>query len=548
MDVSLLLEALNSCGVDTAEEQLLLRQRIKSVQCPTLLVIGDEPGRPLDLLQGLDIPSWREEHEPLTYPVECVKGTQLQITATDAKGVRNRYFDLPSFRAHRDPGVTHLELTVDAPILERVTLRFVTVNGETVARLPELAGDCAGVVLVLDSSAGAPEPAASELCHWLKVTAGMEERLCLVLNHTEQGAVNWMLEDLLEVEPRATLACNFDVPAQAEDSPWNVLASAVSMLGSAAGGEDALAAWCISSVQRRLKERMEQLERSAQEKDDSAQWFQENSAAFRAKMGIARSAINVQLTPEQKEALYSDIQGLRQQLLEQLPLMAEELVERNGKQAKQDMKNLAGEYVESLINHYMTFITRQIADRVLFPQAEKAFQESVEEYQRLISSAPVSVDEMTALENVELLKSIQINLGEYQSSLSRMLGNIVMFCIICVGGDTLGPFTYTVADSLGGLVEELVESVRSAKAYVQDYIKEKLEPELSRCPEMMFAALDETILPQINGDLVNWFKDVVDRCCDRMEAQSAALENEASVLRDQRAALEMDDGRLTGLL
>lgn len=550
MDRNTVLDALASCGVDTMEEQLLLCQRAKATQRPVLLVAGDEPGRPLDLLEGLGVPPLSAEGGALPYPVECVPGPRFELAAADSRGEIHHYYDAPSFLTHGGDDIVSLRVTVDAPLLETASVRFLTVSQEMLPSLPQLAGDCAGVALVLDSSAGAPEPAASGLCRWLKRTAGMGERICLILNHAEQGATNWMLESLLDIEPQATLSCDYDAPRGAEDSPQAVLAAAAGMLDGGAGDEEALSAQCLASARRKLDGHIAELEQAAADKTAAARWFRGSSRDFRAKMEMSKAALQVRLTPLQKEELYGDIQRLRDQLVQALPDMGAELAERHGRQAKDDMKNLAGEYVEALCNSYLKFVTRQIMDRDLMPQAEKAFREAEDEYRSLVARSPVPQGEWAGpSQGTELLKSVQLNLGDYQGGLSKLIGGLAFLAAAMVGAWLeINPYsTMSFARTAGRVVTDAVDRARSPRDYVAHYIRERLFPELDKLPEDLFNALDETILPQIGGDLANWFGDMVDERCALLERQAAALDDEAQALQAQRDGLAEDAARLARL-
>ena len=157
-DLMTILASLQKQGVDTAPEMLLLRQKEKAGEQPILLVTGDEPGRPLDLMKGLGMAPLCPPGQFLPYPVQCIYGDTLTLTATDSRGEHHHFYDIPSFLAHCGGDVKMLTVTSDAPILRRAAIRIITVTDDTLADLGRLAGDCSGVVLTLDCSAGAPEP------------------------------------------------------------------------------------------------------------------------------------------------------------------------------------------------------------------------------------------------------------------------------------------------------------------------------------------------------------------------------------------------------
>ena len=548
MDLAVILEELRSCGVDTAEEQLLLRQRAKAAEHPILLVAGDEPGRPLDLLEGLGIPPVAPDGSPVPFPVQCVYG-EYQLIVTDANGEKHHYYDLASFQTHCGVEIAFLTIAAEAPVLRNMDFRFVTVNERTASRLPELAGDCSGILLVLDSTAGAPEPAVGTLCQWLKGTSGMGENICLLLNHTEKGATNWMLEAVLDVEPLDTLSSDYQAQAGSEGTPRAALEAAAEILsGAGAGGSaDGMAAQCVERAGRKLEARMEELERAAREKDAASQWFLDNSRDYRAKMQMAGAAMSISLAPSQKEDLYADIKGLKEQLVKALPGMCTELVEHNGKQAKEDMKNLAGVYVEALCNSYMEFVTQQIADRILFKQAEKAFRIAEDGYRSLVDQAPIPVEEWAGGQDAELLKSVQFNLGDFQDPISRIVSAAVSFVvrtgiklvsrkIFGSGGILLNEYIDKLGSAAGEGTRHFIKGVLPPQYYV-DMCRQDIEKKLDDVPDMMLETLDGTVLPQINENMANLFQNRVDDRCTLLEKQGSVQKQEAEAIRAQWAAL-----------
>lgn len=554
MDLAVILQALASCGVDTSIEQLLLKQRVRASEHPVLLVAGDEPGRPLDLLEGLGIAQVTPGGAPLSYPVQCSFGEKFQVIATDAKGEKHHYFDMTSFQTYCAEKIVSLTITVDTPILASADIRFVTVTIDTTPKLGELAGDCIGVLLALDSTAGAPEPAVDELCKWLKNTSGMADKVCLLLNHAESGAVNEMLEMMLDVEPLSTWTCSYQ--AGAGDSPQAALTAALRAVSDVEGsrGIEELTVQCVESARDKLDKRMEELEQAAESKDAAAIWFFGNSRDFRAKMQMAGATLSIRLSDSQREELYSDIKGLKQQLLLELPEMGRELVEKKDKQAKEDMNNLAGLYIETLCNSYMDFVTGQIIDNILLPQAKKAYQEAADDYASLVGRAPVPMEEWNVDQDADLLKSIQINLGNFHTAISKVVGMFAgvalrkafKFIFKDFGGYMRG-FTGQLEDKIKKAVPDLIDSILPPQSYVDQYIK-NMRQELDRIPGMMYTALDETIIPQISADMSELFQEMVDRRIALLEAQGNALKKEAEEIRSKRTALAENSKGLAALL
>lgn len=549
-ELTTVLEIFRSCGVDTAEEQTLLNKRAEGMEHPVLLVAGDEPGCPLELLEGLGVGPVSPDGKPLPYPVQCGYGETFQLAATDSQGGQHHFYDIASFQAHCRADVVHLAVTVNAPVLRSAELRFVTVTEKTVSRLPELAGDCAGALLVLDRAAGAPEPAVGELCKWLKETAGLEEKVGLILNHAEPGTINWGLESMLDVEPIDTWTCWRQAELGTKKTPAGALAAAAQAVlyacpGGGADGMEALTARCIGLVREKLAAKTQALEARIKEKQEAARWFSDSSAKFKAKMQLAGGAMNFQLTPARRTELNADIKGMKEQLCRELPEMANEIVEANGRQAKNDLSNLAGDYVEALCNSYMEFITNYIAVTDVQPQAEKAFQNARDEFMLLVTSEdmPALARERTAYKDMDLLKTIQVNLGNFHDPIAETVSKLISLAVKFALWGRLGGLGRIVGDYLQPILEKAAVKVMPTK-WVADHVIEDVQEQMDKVADMMFKTLDESVLPQLGAQVKADFQDNVDRNCALLEEQGDALRQEAEALLDERAVLAGKDQML----
>ncbi len=537
-DLMTILGSLQDQGVDTSAEMLLLRQREKAGEQPVLLVAGDEPGQPLDLLRGLGIAPLCPAGQFLPYPVQCVYGDALTLTATDSRGERHHFYDIPSFLAHGGGDVKKLTVTSDAPVLRRAGLRIITVTEDTLADLGRLAGDCSGVILTLDSSAGAPEPAVGSLCQWLRDAAGLEGSVCLLLNHTETGAVNWMLESMLDVEPVETVPCDYTAAPGSAKHPAGALAAAMDALPGGDAGAFGAQAQCAAAALGKLKARRSRLEEEAGQKRKDAKWFYNSADVFRAKMQIACTAMTISLNEEQKALLNANVNGLKERLKAELPGMAAELVAQNGSQAKSDALNLAGDYVEALCNSYMEFATRYLADRLFRPQAEAVFLEATEGYRTLVRQAPIPVAQWTSERDTEILKTIQVGHVDPKGPLAETLGNVFVLAFGLALDEYLGGFAFTLGRKLEQFISSLAIKAIPTKALVNHFIRDRLIPKLDDLMPTMYKALDETILPQVSSDIRASFQDMIGRSCAVLEEQGGALIQQADDLTGRMQALD----------
>ena len=290
---------------------------------------------------------------------------------------------------------------------------------------------------------------------------------------------------------------------------------------------------------------MEALEAQAGEKQAAARWFSDSSIKFRAKMQLAGDAMNFQMPPSRRTDLDADVKRLTGQLCKELPEMARAIAEAKGRQAKDDVLNLAGDYVEALCNSYMVFITNHIAINDVQPQAEKAVQTARDEFLLIITSddMPALAREQLSHKDMELLKAIQVNLGNFHDPIAGFVSGVLGFIVKVVLFNYLGRFGYTLGSYLQNFLEKAATLVIPTKMFVDHVITDLLK-QLDEVPDMMFRTMDESILPQLGVQVKADFQDKVDRTCALLEERGGALRQEAETLLSERAALAGQDQAL----
>lgn len=543
-NLTMVMEALRGCSVDTTDEQTMLEKRSGGMAHPVLLVAGDEPGKPLDLMEGLGLAPLSPDGKPLPYPVRCVWGEKYGLTAVDHADEKHHFVDAASLMAHMGDAVRELIVTACAPLLRDAELLFVTVREETIDRLPEMVGGCAGALVVLDRAAGAPEPAVSELCGWLRDSAGLGEKVALILNHAEPGTVNWGLENMLDVEPIETFTSYSQAAPGTDKTPEGALAAAVrAVMGAVASsgeqGLDPLIAQCVASARKKLEAERETVTAQAQERQEAARWFKENGATLRAKLILAGEAMDFQLSPSRKMELSGDIRGLTKKLQEELPKMGLELVEQNGPQAKQDIVNLGGEYEEALLNSYMEFITNHIIDVDVQPKVDATFEAAREEFTKMASrdDLPRLRDAREDEENMELLKAIQVNLGVYHDKLAGGIGSAAGFVIRRILRNR-GILAFLLSFVIEELIKQASAFLMPPKQYVNNVINEEMLAHLDEKVDAMFKTLEESVFPQLNEQVKAEYEEKMKEATAQMDEHSAKLQEEAQAYLDTAAALE----------
>lgn len=540
---------LSLCGVDTYPE----RRMLGGLGCRILLVAGAQGARVFDLMSALEL-------EPLSLEgaacaVACVYGERFCIQAREERGVTPCFFSAGDFRRYFDGRWEQLRecrVVSPAPLLREAEIRFLELGPETAGRLTELAGDCTAFLLALPCAAGAPGEEMQKLCRWIREERRLPDRAGIVLNHAEAGTVNAMLPLFLREWLGAEAPgwrCGY--PASGKQlPPGDVLYAAVQLTAGDTGETDALTARnCVARAREKTRARQDALEREAEECRRGARWLAGVSRSFRSSVENAGAAMHCALSLQQEKALREDIEGMTALLSQRLPGMVQEVVEKNGKQAKDDLKNLAGDYVEALLNAYITALAERICQEEWLPQVRQVFSRAVEEFRSLVKDAPVALETAQEGERAAFLKSLSLNLGNYIDSWALSLGGAVAavvrtavrsvlyqfeeigFLLILLGvGDEL-------ANKAGSLAAGAVDAIMPPKQYGKK-LAQLLQKNIAKMGPDILDTMKSSMLPAINEHIARQYQDMVDGVCLALQEKETAQEAQARLLLEQAEALE----------
>lgn len=553
------LEALESCGVDTAQEQKLLQANTGT---PVVLVAGPQAARPLDLLTGLEIDVPDAFAPP--FPLLCAYGETFHIQAEDQAGERHHFSDWANFLAFLDKGperAAGCTLFAPVPLLAQTQLRFLILDGKE--ELVRSASDCRGFLVVLPCAAGAPGDGVEALCRWVREVRAMPGQVGAVLHHTETGMTNAMLPLALRQWLGVEVPCwRCGYPAFGKSlPPAAVLEQAVRRLTAAetAGGEEQMLSGCRDRSADKILAQEQRLEQEAAEKRQAAAWLAKCSGDFRAVGESAGAVLSCTLTDQQEKAIREDVNGLANLLREQLPLMSRELLERRGADAKADLRNLGGDYIEEVCGRYLSALVDHISRELWRPRIKAAFQQAVEEYRTLVSAAPVSLLEADPEGMSRILKAIDVNLGAYQDPTAAGLGSMASGAVYFglnlllsyTGVGVLGRLFVSkdvkeIAKTAGQAVTAAVEQIISLESYVEKLTK-ALQNIVSEMPARIYSTLTSSIIPMLNEDIARQYQTMIDRACGTLEEQAAVLTEDETRLLERRDELKTRRLRLLEL-
>lgn len=563
------LTALEKLGVDLTEERALL-DGAEGSGGTVLLVAGTQNSRVYDMMEGLGI-QWDKDNPHC--PVECTWGDSFSLRITDHCGAEHVFYRQEDFRRTiKASDIRRCLLTCPAPLLKAAHIRFLDLGGVPAAQYPELAGDCSGFLLTLPCRAGAPGQEMQDFTKWIRDIRRIPARAGVAFNHVEepgivQTALALFLYGWLGVEDAPTWQCGYGGEGR-WDTPSGILEEAVSTLAApgTAPGDTGILQSCAQQCAQKATELASSLSEEAKKHTEAAEWATEAQRQFRAKGQNAGVHLTFSLSDQQKQAIRQDVQGMVKMLKEQIPQMIEDLVEKNGEDAKQDLKNLTGDYMEMVLQTYLMALAEQIARNSWFDQAQKAFDEVVRDFQNLKRQSSVELDSRVNTEREQLLKIVEINLGNYITGFAQLVGKAVSVGVTYLINRVIrwvtddmfsgGGFSRWLGGKIGILAEHAADDLLPPKLYGQ-FIEKALIKELDGMGEppadtaqkkkkpadngtvSLSDSLFNQIMPAVGGQIRQQYNEMVESVCDNFAQFCDRQKTQAEKLAAQSKELSL---------
>lgn len=542
---------LEGYGLDLTQERQLLSGR-NGFSCPVLLIAGTQGARIFDLLQGFHIKFPVSGYEIPDIPVQCGYGDTVHIQAEEKNGEKHHFSDMEDacrYLAKQPDRVKICRIEVPAPILRRTEMRFWEIGENSEGRIPETASDCAGFLLVLPCAAGAPGDDMRRLCRFIREVRVLSGQTGIVLNHTEAGRCNTMLSLFIQ-EWLGTKAPCFKCSYAEPSMPLTVLESGAKL--AAAGTDEAdvqMLQRCLERIGEKTERQKAVFEGEAEENLQHADRLAKMAGSFRASVENAGVLLHLTLTAGQEKELRQDIDGMVAFLRDRIPEMIQEVVEQRGKEAKEDLRNLTGDYMEMVLNQYITALAERICREEWLPQVRQAFQKAVDDFYRLVKADPVLAERFEK-EETAYLKTMSVNLGEYVNTWASGVGTVVT----AVLNKTVRKLLLYKMGSLGGLllatgiVDKAAKKAGDVAAYAVDEMippkvygkkmAQMLQKNLTSMNDTVFDLLKDSMLPAVNEYSLRQYQGMVDNVCGALLKREEDYRKESGLLREKTEELE----------
>lgn len=544
MDISAFLASL---PVDTASERDMLAAVAGNTGMDTILVAGSPEAAPLTLIPT-PAPLFDEEDIP-GFPVIVEYGAEFSVCVTNREGETERYRDAGDFRhfcAHRFSELSECRVAAPAELLHRAKLVFVCLNGDDQSM--EAAGrGCSGCVLVLRADAGCLSDKETALCGHLASVWCIAGRTAMLLRwHGPFGneLLPMMAEQLLGRGKLAAFSCG--TGKEALLSEQRGLESAVLDILDRDPGNipEGILRGCLIRVREKLCLASEAALEQENQRQDMTQRYRQAAETFRAMCLTEKYSLGSLLTQEDMEHLRKEVHDLFAVLRDRFPQMVEEVVDTLPT-AKEDLKNLAGDYLGALTDGFLDTLLEQITNDLLVPRTRERFLSVCQRFRRLMQEQGLEAAEMEAQAEAEFLRVSEVNMGDFHTGISQVIagaaGTAVRLALrwAMMKLELFG--FYELLDQAEVLTQQVVmdwtDRIMPARIYARSLSKHSAQY-LEEAEARIYRSLEETVFPRLIHILQEEFEKLTGAYSKQFDERIAAAEEAYRIARDARQSLE----------
>lgn len=555
--VTELIDYLASLPVDTQEEQSLLRTLECENEMETILITGNCDAAPCTLLP-LDEQLFEAEDD-IRFPLIAEYGEIFSVQVLNQHNETERYATASDFRkfcAGNLRQVRRCTVQIPSPLLRQQRLVYFQFD-EELSGINEIAKGCSGCIIALPANAGGLSTGYMDLCRWLKDERCISERVNLILVK-QIPFVNRMLpiqaEKLLNRKKMASFECGKVRGAMPCERALN--AALLDLQERSAGNDyQNVLTVCCTQVTQKLQNHLQMLQSEAEESGRLAAEYRKAEKTFRAMCDSEKYSLAALLTEEDIQGIRGEIHSMFQQLKVQFPLMVDEVIEKSS-DPKKELKELSGDYLGSLSDAFLHKLMFAVSEQLLETRITQKIENIRERFLRMMTEAQLDAQELENHMQAELLRTSNINIGEYQpaavAAAATLLTLVLRLCMYNSLLSIFGPgnwiFSYNIANYVGDLIEKFVidaaVAVMPKKMFADAYCKKVLE-EWDALDKSVSSGVENNILPRLISALKEEFEKLIDnysvqlsRTADVFSANQDELNAQAENLLKHIARLE----------
>ena len=552
-----LAQLLPTLCVDTSYEQGLLTASGTSGE--RLLVAGSQESHLFSLLAEGD--SLLESGWTPFFPSDVEYGEALSIRVVNRSGVIERFHNAEDFRQYcggRLEELTACIVQMPDPLLQQCPLRFLLLNDATFQTLNESAAGCTGCIIVAAADAGGFSEDYQTLCDWLAGERCAAERVSLILTQRSprfNPALEVMAETMLKRKKIAAFRCRLGRGSGL--SPARALDSAVRDIldrGSTNSGADGAIRVCCTRVKEKLRVALEETEAAGEEARRQEARFRDAGKSFHAMAGTERYGLSELLTQEEGAEIRAEVRGLFSALRTALPGLIDDAAAKSDN-PKEDVKQLAGDYLSDLMDRFLTNLLLEVAEKLLIPRTQERFDQVIQRFRRLVRELQIETFDGELPVELDLLKGEGVNMGDYRTALAEVLSRIitqggellVKAAVMYFFGDemsfpgfvTLSNMLKKAGDRAASAIQRTIDSALPLGIYMNNLKKALLE-DLDKAEGVLCEQLDKSVFPRLYSLLDEQFQQMtqayeamIRRQGDHCAEQARMAADKAGLLQDQ---------------
>lgn len=510
-----LLCLLTHTTVEVSQERAALEALFAPQTQESILIAGDYQAAPYTLLP------WEEQiffaQDILSCPlmVEYDDAFSIQITAGD--GVSERYRTIADFREFWDQRLSQLrQCTIRLPqeLLRQKRLIYFQMDGN-LQQLTQAAKDCTGCILVVEASAAGLSEDYLTLGKWLVTERCIASRTALLLHdHGDfpNRALSRMADKLLQRNKVAVFRCGNGDPSLL---PVTIaLDHALRDLQDRTldGMEEGIVRACCLSAQAKYLDALQNADRQEKHFRSLADKYQEASQVFRRMYTSEMYGLSQIFTEQEQQNVCDEVHCFFKQIRDSLPAMIKDVADSSDN-ANEDLKNLAGDYLNDLIDQFVDTLLDEVAIKDLVPKTQTVFQEVCGRFRRLMQDPTLEYARLEGEIELEFLQMVHINVGNYQNTSAHITSTLLSGALRLLLTRKFGFWGYHTAENLReviyylfvtsryakDLTKKLLETLEEQEATLIEYLRSSVFPRLIHVLQEEFGQLGEVYYRMLHG-------------------------------------------------
>lgn len=494
----------------------------------SFLIAGSANACVLTLLEGIGLGrALSVVQQPCV--VVCRKSESLRIVLHSKEGSIkcSSMADLAKRLTWSENAGASVEIGCPGNLLGKDKLIFAVLDGMHYReQLNAHALGCSGAMIVMDAM-DAPSMEVYQFARWLAEACSLQQATSVLVcgdTDTPNCAPALVMAMQMGMQELPVTTCN-----TAKESLADRMASCMASAEASCAGKEGLVREMARCALKRLADEREHLTRSMTAPVQSKLTLAER---FEAQIPGTRVKIKGVITAEQGNRLNADVRDFSiflQKHIEEMLLAAVSELD----QPKEAMRAFAQGYLSYVLSDYCSALLGDMVRREIVPQLQRSYEELMEAawLRQAVEAQQLPV---AALDCFDM--AIQ-RVGGSGDWLVNAAVDVIVKSIFAYFAPELTAVSKLVSTAIMPLVEEGKFILTRPENYARQKAKQ-LQKVLDEATGHYQSLVQETMLPQIESEILYWFDDHVAKIAEALRAEDEKLAglNEAQTRRNQETA------------